>query len=265
MRTGVSGTGTSRGGRSADGLRTSFRQALQLGLIGAWVVASGAPALAREASAEAGGEAQAAASTFVPGFEMRLSGTAGILTNLASSIEENPAYRASSVADVDLTSDPAIGFNLELGWRFHPRLSASLHVEHLADFSVDFESGRRGAAESGNAVLTGESWALGADARLFLMTGAIQPFVTLGAGWIWIETDDEPSVRTGIVAGGAVLGPIDTGIGGRQGFAARGGGGVDFYLSEAFFLTTQVSLVVPVGRARDFDYVSVAWGFGYRF
>jgi opacity protein-like surface antigen len=211
------------------------------------------------------GTAGADEDAFKAGPELRLSGTIGILTTLAESVEETSGYRASVIADSDLTAEPAVGFNLGLGWRFQQRLSASLRAEHLADFSVDLENGRRGAAEAGNSVLTGESWALTADARVYLLTGAIQPFLTAGAGWMWVETDDENSIRAGVSDGMVVLGTVDTGIGARNGFVSRVGGGVDFYLSDAFFLSAEATVVVPVGRVRDFDYVSVAWGFGYRF
>jgi hypothetical protein len=96
------------------------------------------------------------------------------------------------------------------------------------------------------------------------MTGRFQPFAVLGAGWLWADTDDEPVVRTG-TGTDPVLRPIPSGIGSPDGFVARAGAGLDAYLSESFFLTFQATYMVPVGDVRDFDYVSIAWGLGYRF
>lgn len=198
------------------------------------------------------------------GLELRLAGTVGVLTNLAGRVEESPDYQTSQLADLDVQSDPSIGFNAEVGWRFHPHLSVAAHVEHLAEISVSVENGGRAGPESGDGVLTGSAWALTGDARAYAMTGRFQPFAVLGAGWLWADTDDEPVVRTG-TGTDPVLRPIPSGIGSPDGFVARAGAGLDAYLSESFFLTFQATYMVPVGDVRDFDYVSIAWGLGYRF
>ncbi|HPG27034.1 MAG TPA: hypothetical protein PLW10_15460 [Myxococcota bacterium] len=204
--------------------------------------------------------------TAAPGLEVRLSGTVGVLTNLADRFEDAPAYSTSPLAGVDLEDVPAIGFNAELGYRIHPFVSFAAHVEHLAEISVSVENGGRagGAGQAGDAVLSGESWTLTGDLRAYVLTGVVQPYAVLGAGWMWADTDDEPVVRTGTDPEPA-LRPISSGIGSRQGFAARAGAGLDVYLNDAFFLNAQATYVVPVGRIRDFDYVSIAWGIGYRF
>ncbi len=198
------------------------------------------------------------------GVELRLAGTVGILTNLAGRVEVSPDYESSELASIDLKADPSIGFNVELGYRLHPRASFAAHVEHLAEISSSLENGGRAGAQAGDAVLSGSAWALTGDARVYALVGTVQPFVVLGGGWMWADTDDEPVVQTS-TGEDPELRPIPSGIGSRSGFVARGGAGLDVYLGESFFLTAQATYMVPVGRVRDFDYVSVAWGLGYLF
>jgi hypothetical protein len=198
------------------------------------------------------------------GPELRLSGTVGILTSLSDEIEDSSGYKASPFNGVDLDADPSIGFNAEAGYRILPWLSIAAHVEYLAEISVSPGDSGRASPQSGSEVLTGETWALTADARLFPLTGRLQPFLVVGAGWLWVNTNDEPVVQTS-TGNDPMLEPIDTDLGSRNGFVARAGGGIDIYLTDAFFLTTQVTYVIPVDRVQDFDYVSVAWGFGYQF
>ena len=197
------------------------------------------------------------------GPELRLSGTVGVLTSLADRVEDTSNFKASALAGVDLDSEPSIGFNAEGGYRIHPWVSIAAHVEHLPEISIS-TGNRRAGPQAGSGVLKGESWALTADARLFPLTGRVQPFLVLGAGWLWVHTDDERVVQTS-AGEDPMLEPIDSGLGNRDGFVARAGGGVDLYLTDAFFLSAQVTYVVPVDRVQDFDYVSVAWGFGYQF
>lgn len=200
-------------------------------------------------------------------FEIRLAGAIGVFTNLAEAVEDTQAFRDSEISDFDLEMEPSVGFNAELGWRVHPRLTVAAHLEFMDDLSVNVERGRRASPEANNGLLTGDTLALTGDLRIHLLTETtIRPFVVLGAGWLWVNTDDEPAVRvSGIFARETELGPLDTGIGARDGFVARGGGGIDIHMSDAFFLTTQASYMVPVGRVRDFDYLSITWGFGYCF
>ena len=48
-------------------------------------------------------------------------------------------------------------------------------------------------------------------------------------------------------------------------FAARFGGGIDFYVTEKIGVSLDGSYVLPTGDLKDFDYFSIAWGFQYRF
>ena len=47
--------------------------------------------------------------------------------------------------------------------------------------------------------------------------------------------------------------------------AARFGGGIDIYATENFAVSLNISYVLPTGDLKDLDYVSIAWGFQYRF
>ena len=199
------------------------------------------------------------------GPEVRLAGTIGILIGLPDRVEDSPDYETSPLAGVSLDADPSIGFNAELGYRMLPWFSVAVHVEHLAEISVGPGDSNRGSPQSGSEVLSGESWALTADARVYpWQNERLKPFAVAGVGWLLVDTNNEPVVQTS-TGEDPMLEPIDSGIGSPNGFVARVGGGVDIHLTESFFLTTQATYVVPVDDVEDFDYVSVAWGFGYRF
>lgn len=198
------------------------------------------------------------------GPELRLSGTVGIFTELADRVEDTSNYRASPLRGVSLDSEPSVGFNAEVGYRIRRWVSVAAHVEYLPRISVSPGDSGQASPQSGSEVLTGDSWALTADARLFPFEGRVQPFLVLGAGWLWVDTQDERVVQTS-TGDDPMLEAIDSGLGRRNGFAARAGAGIDLYFGEAFFLTAQVTYLVPVDRVQDFDYVSVGWGFGYQF
>ena len=219
------------------------------------------PAAARDSRAE---ELPPASTR---GFEARLSGSVGIFTELASRVEGSENYGASPLAGVGLEDQPSLGFNAELAYRVHPHVSVSAHAEYLSDLSVEVGEGLRAGPEAGNRLLSGETWTLTGDVRLFPLTsGTFQPFLVVGAGWMWAETADDPVVRSAAPAfEDPELIPIDSGIGDRNAFVARAGGGVDVLFTDSFFVTAQASYVFATGRLADFDYVSVAWGFGYRF
>ncbi len=47
--------------------------------------------------------------------------------------------------------------------------------------------------------------------------------------------------------------------------AARFGGGLDFYITENWVATGEVSYLMPTGKLDDLDYYSIGIGLQYRF
>jgi hypothetical protein len=108
----------------------------------------------------------------------------------------------------------------------------------------DFETSVAGVgiAETRTSALT-------ADVKGDLATGRIQPFLTTGVGFLNAKSDD----------------PVTNFKKTDTGFAARFGGGVDFYLTEVVGLSLDTSYVVPTGEVKNLDHVSVGAGVFLRF
>ena len=75
------------------------------------------------------------------------------------------------------------------------------------------------------------------------MTGRVQPYALLGMGTL--ITSGDPSSEVG--------------------FMGRLGAGVDIWITEAIAGSLEAGYVLPTGRTRGFDHVSIAWSFVYRF
>jgi opacity protein-like surface antigen len=130
----------------------------------------------------------------------------------------------------DGTTDVGIGVSGRLGYRFAPRFA----VEAQSEWSGDFVDGPFDLT----------STTVTANAKLYLAEQQIQPYVMAGIGAQIADTN---------------VGPSETE------FAARVGGGLDFYLNERFGLLGEVAYTIPTGELDGLDYVSVGWGAFYRF
>lgn len=194
-----------------------------------------------------------------------LSGSVGIPLELADAVEDTAGFTASNLAGRSLTDEPALGFDLQLGYRFHPHFSANVRVEHLPELSTQLRRGRA-SPEAGSEILYGRSWALGADLKAFPWTGVFQPFALIGLGWFWADMNERAVLRSAPASSiEPRLVPIGVGIDTAQGFAFRAGGGLNYYLTGNFFLNLEASYLLSTGDAHRFDYVSAVWGFGTRF
>jgi len=131
--------------------------------------------------------------------------------------------------------------NGRVGYRFLDFLA----LEALGEFMPRF-NGKSGRYNSANTSL----WTGSLNAKLYpaaRWTGFIQPYVLAGAGWMWEDTK----------GGGNNQNDND--------FAARFGGGIDFFLTEHIFLTTDAAYLVPAGDVKRLDQVLVGGAIQYRF
>ncbi len=136
----------------------------------------------------------------------------------------------------------AIGLQFHLGYRFHPRIAAEYQFEWITDADIDIEG-----VPFGTAALKLERWTNTANAKAYLGTGSVQPFLLVGLGLMHVEVDG-------------------SGVSEKEhGFAARFGGGLEVYATEHIVIDVNASYVLPAGDVDDFDYVSVGWGFLVRF
>lgn len=85
--------------------------------------------------------------------------------------------------------------------------------------------------------------------KAYLPLGRFQPFVLAGVGLGYVEFSGVDRFHR----------PSDTT------FAARFGGGFDFYLTDALALQLASSYVLQTGDLDGFDYMSLIAGLQYRF
>jgi opacity protein-like surface antigen len=128
-----------------------------------------------------------------------------------------------------------------VGYRLHPHFALEAHFEYLTEYELE---------AFGTTVAEIEAWTVGLDGKLPVLTGRAQPFLLIGLGAMHAELED--TIGLGISE-------EDTG------FAARFGGGVDFYATRELVVGMDVSYVLPTGDVEDLDYVSIGIGFQYRF
>jgi opacity protein-like surface antigen len=145
-------------------------------------------------------------------------------------------FAAENFSDVGgLDFDESLGINTRLGYRLHPNFSAELQGEWLDGFDAQFG-------------MELEAWAITANGKAHLLTGQIQPFVLVGLGVMHADL--------------TIPGFLSAG---DEDFAARFGGGIEFYLTENIVAALDATYVLPAGDLKDLDYVSFGWGLQYRF
>ena len=166
-----------------------------------------------------------------------LAGTLALDTQLQDDLER----RLSPFVEVDV--DPSWGLNARAGYRFHPNFAAEIHYEWLSEFDIKLSSPALGTATTVDL----DGWALTVDGKVFLLTDNPQPFLLVGVGVLNIDSDFD----------------VDKTV-----FAARFGGGADFYVTPNIAITLGVSYVLPGEDISDgvgVNYVSIDWGLQYRF
>jgi hypothetical protein len=126
-------------------------------------------------------------------------------------------------------TDPSIGIAARAGGRIHEYVALEVNGEWNDRFDYD-----------GDGHLT--AWAAMGSAKGFLLTGRIQPYGILSAGVIQVRQ----------MGGGSATADL--------GFAARGGFGVDYYLTRDMALSFTATYTRPVGDPDDYDFVSLNWG-----
>ncbi len=151
-----------------------------------------------------------------------------------------------------LSVDNSLGFNGRVGYRCHRWFSAEVEVEWLDGFKSDAS----GADALGPlfSKIDFEPVVVTANMKGYILTGRYQPFLLVGGGVMTAEAKLQspapPGVRRSIT---------DTE------FAMRFGGGIDFYATKNVVVSLEADYVLPVSSLSDLDYISIGWGFQYRF
>ena len=132
------------------------------------------------------------------------------------------------------------GFGGRGGYRFHPHFSGEVQFEWLAPRDV-----KRGGSNVGKLKTVTAT----ANAKGYLLTGPIQPYLLTGIGLMHSDLDGK------------------TGLPKKQSddFLARFGGGVELYINPETVLTLESNYMLPTGDASDLDHVLVSFGIQIRF
>jgi opacity protein-like surface antigen len=133
------------------------------------------------------------------------------------------------------------GISGRCGYRFHPHFSGEVQFERIPARDIE-----RGGTNVGNLKTVTAT----ANAKGYLLTGRIQPYLLTGIGLM--HSDLDVKVSAGL-------------SGTSDDFLARFGGGVEFYILPEFVLTLESNYMLPTGDASDLDHVLVSLGFQYRF
>lgn len=152
---------------------------------------------------------------------------------------------------VSLSYDDSFGASGLVGYRCAPRFSAEVQAEWISGFEGDFSFPGLGQFDD----LRLDPIVATANLKAYLLTGRIQPYLLVGAGAITIEVDPpRPPLSQTFLQNKR-----------ENEFAMRFGGGVDVYATDHIVVTVGADYVRPFGSFADLDYVSIGWGFQYRF
>ena len=145
------------------------------------------------------------------------------------------------------------GLDARVGYRFHPRLAAEVEIQWFAKAGIQFTEDEGDPPPLDPTLveaLTLETVTLTVNSKAYLLTGRFQPFLLVGAGFMHFDAKD--ALGLGLSVDG-------------DGFAARFGGGLDFYLTPNVVIALDGSYVLPTGDADGLNYVSWSLGLQYRF
>jgi opacity protein-like surface antigen len=141
---------------------------------------------------------------------------------------------------VDVSYDTGVGLDLVAGYRFHPHIAAQVHLQYLPDTAVTVD----GIEFLNLNVLT-----FTADLKGYLLTGRIQPYGLVGVGFMYLDLEETDFFFA-----------VDF-----TDFAARLGGGVDYYFTENLVFNAEIGGVLPTGTLEDLDQFTFSAGLQYRF
>ena len=151
--------------------------------------------------------------------------------------------------DLGLNIDERFGLNARLGYRFHPHISAEFQLEWIPE--TDISANPEPDPNFGNDAFNLERVTYMANAKGYLGTGSVQPFLLVGVGLMTIDFKGNK--------------PFNNISSTEEDFAARFGGGIEVYATDNIVVNIDASYVLPAGDLKNFDYLSIGWGFQYRF
>ena len=207
-----------------------------------------------------------------PGFYVGVGGT--YQRNVFESRIEDVVQdelQGTLLADTKIDIDDSGGVNAVVGYRAWSWFALELQYEWIDEYEIagSVDLGPFGT-QSGD-LYSIESHTLTANTKWIIPFWRIQPYILAGVGYAVYDVDrgsiyDNPLVEPILTANGVV---VDDGT--HHDFAARAGGGVDFYVTENIVVNAQASVVLTtlekpeIGDIDDLNYIGFAAGLQYRF
>lgn len=186
-------------------------------------------------------------------------GVGGLYTHNLFEDEIDDALEDGVGTDADVAVDDSWGVNARVGYRAASWFAVEAHYEYVDGFDV------RGSIEglfANEKMFSLSGHTLTANTRFIVPVWRTQPYFLLGAGLSLYESEVS-----------SIAQPV-IGLGGNEsGFAARAGGGMDFYLTSNVVLNTEASVLVTtqdfsrpdVDHIDELWYLSVGAGLRYQF
>ncbi|MDP6981293.1 MAG: OmpW family outer membrane protein [Myxococcota bacterium] len=151
--------------------------------------------------------------------------------------------------DFELDSRHSGGIRVAVGRRCHERLAVEVEVEWIAPYEGSLDSADKSKLRDIQIAPVAST----VNAKGYLLTGRIQPYLLAGVGVLSVSTE---SKNTADNKGGTK----------RTGqLAVRGGGGVDFYLNRNWVLNFGVDYLYSATNLEYLDFLTVSTGVQYRF
>jgi opacity protein-like surface antigen len=142
--------------------------------------------------------------------------------------------------DTPIDLDPAYGFDVWGGYRFDENFAAELQLEYLNGF-------KSASVAPLKLSFQGITWT--ANVKGYLLTGRWQPFALVGIGLQWAQFRESVfNINTTSTS-----------------FAARLGGGLDFYITETLALNVNGAYIQSTDEFEGADYGNLVIGAQYRF
>lgn len=195
-------------------------------------------------------------------------GLAGVYTQNIFDEQIEDFLSDELATDIRVDIDDSRGINARLGYRAASWFAAELQYEWVESYDVE------GSVVLGGSPVGGKLYDIGGhtltvNTKWIVPFWRIQPYLLVGAGYSVYD------VGRGVLAGPveALDNDIEIEGGSQSGFAARGGLGLDLYLSRNVVLTTEATALLTTddfdtpdeGAIDNLYYLSVSAGLQYRF
>ena len=200
-----------------------------------------------------------------PGFYIGGGGTYqfNAFSSRIEDVIEDEVDDALPGANADFNLDESGGFNALLGYRIWSWFALELQYEWVDEYDID------GSIDApvpvSGKLYSIEGHTLTANTKWIIPFWRIQPYFLIGGGAAMSD------VSTGNLAAALTALGADIDDGKHLKPAARGGLGLDLYITEHILVNAQASVVVTtlqnpdIGDVDDLNYMSFAAGLQYRF